>query len=170
MGLRASRCGMRCGSCALFRRTVLEGFPFDPRNDAADRDFWLRIADAPLDLGAVYEPAELLGYRVHEGQYSGSPRADPQGQLIRTLERSSSVAKTEPAAFRRELGYTYAKLGKALLEERKRSQAWRALLKALRLSPFDPRIYRFVVQAALPAIVLRWFREARNGLRVSRLG
>lgn len=147
--------------CALFRRSVLESFPFEPKNEAPDRDFWLRIADSRADFGAVCTRAPLLDYRLHENQYSRVTRA-AQADWIRSLERSHSVARAEPRLHNRELAYTYSKLGKALLVEGDRGGAWRALAVALRKNPFDRRIYRFALQAALPKFALEYLRSTRD--------
>ncbi len=147
--------------CVLFRRSVLEAFPFDPGNEAPDRDFWLRIADAQVDFGAVYAQVPLLNYRIHEHQYSQVTKK-AQADWIRSLERYHSVARAEPKLHNRELAYAYSKLGKALLVEGDRAGAWRALLVALRKNPFDGRAYRFVLHAALPTFLLGFLRAAKN--------
>lgn len=147
--------------CSLLRRTVLEDFPFALGHEGPDRDFWLRIADAPVGFGAVYTRAPLLNYRLHELQYSKGARTS-QSDWIRTLERCRSVAEAEPRLHNQELAYTYAKLGKALLAEGDRAGAWRALLVALRKNAFDRRTYRFVMQATLPASTLGYLRRLRE--------
>ena len=148
--------------CALFRRSILEAFPFEASNEAPDRDFWLRIADAQVDLGAVYAHVPLLNYRVHKEQYSQLTKKG-QADWIRSLERCHSVARAEPKLHNRELACTYSMLAKALLVEGDRGGAWRALLVALRKNPFDRRLYRFVLQAALPTFLLGFLRAARDG-------
>jgi hypothetical protein len=148
--------------CSVIRRTVLDEFPFDSGNEAADRDFWLRIADASVGFGAVYTRAPLLNYRSHEHQYTKVSRTS-QSDLIRALERCRSVAEAEPSLHKQELARAYAKLGKALLNEGDHAGAWRALQVALRKSPFDRRTYRFVLQAVMPAFVLGFARRLRGG-------
>jgi Glycosyl transferase family 2 len=147
--------------CSLFRRILLAEFPFESGHEAPDRDFWLRVADAPGGIGGAYTRAPLLKYRHHEHQYTKFSRAS-QSDLIRTLNGCHRVAEAEPSLYNQVLARTYAKLGKALLDEGNRAGAWRALLVALRKNAFDPRIYRFVLQAAVPASALKQFRMLRE--------
>lgn len=150
--------------CCLFRRTLLQDFPFDSGNEAADRAFWLRLADSAVGLAAAYTPTRLLHYRLHSQQYT---RVSSRGQsdLIRALESCYRVAKSEPHWHNRELAYVYAKLGKALLDEGDRSGAWQALRVALHKNAFDRRIHRFVLQTALPSAGLRHLRRLRERAR-----
>ena len=147
--------------CSVFRRAVLDEFPFASGNEAPDRDFWLRVADAPGGLGAIYTQTPLLHYRHHHLQYTRLTRAS-LSDLIRALQCCRSVAGAGLILHRRELARTHAKFGKALLDEGDRLGAWRALLVALRKNPFDRRTYRFVLQAALPASALRYARRLRE--------
>jgi hypothetical protein len=145
----------------------MEKFPFDSGNEAADRDFWLRIADAPDGLGAVYTRTPLLNYRRHEDQYSSTPSS--QSDWIRSLERCHSVAEAEPKLHNQELAHTHAMLGKALLDMGDRAGAWHALRVALRKNSFDRRTYRFLLQALLPAFLLRFARRARGASERRRM-
>ena len=147
--------------CALFRRAVLEDFPFAPGNEAPDRDFWLRIADSSAEFGAVYTPSPLLNYRLHDQQYSSASRA-AQSDFIETLAACRNVAAAEPGLHKRILAQTYARLGKALLDEGDRAGARRALLAALSKNPVDLRTYRFAMQAALPGPLLESLRRIRR--------
>jgi Glycosyl transferase family 2 len=148
--------------CSLFRRTLLAQFPFESGHEAPDRDFWLRVADAPGSIGGVYTRAPLLNYRHHKHQYTKFSRAS-QSDLIRTLERCHHVAEAEPSLHNQVLARSYAKLGKALLDEGNRAGSWQALLVALSKNAFDWRIYRFVLQAAVPAPALNCLRRLRDG-------
>lgn len=153
--------------CALFKRPVLESFPFDPGNQAPDRDFWLRIANAPSGFGAVYTSTPLLEYRLHGDQHSKAS-AKAQLDFLGSLGRAHSIAAAEPRVFKLEVAHIQAKLGKALLDEGDRLGAYRALLVALRNNPFDTRTYRFALQSVLPTFVLRFARRFRDWLQVRR--
>ena len=149
--------------CSAFRRTFLEQFGFESGHAAPDRDLWLRIADAPGGLGAVYALVPLVSYRHHGHSYTRLTSRS-QRDLVRTLETCGNVAGAEPRVYRQEMARIHGKLGKSLLDEGRHREAWRALLTSMRENGRDWHTYRFVLQALMPDAALRCLRAIRRKL------
>lgn len=129
-------------TCALIRRERILGLgALDPQAGGVVLDYYLFARIALAGRGAFYVPGRLASYRVHPR--SGSARH--QMQVWRDMQRVCGYlmqhvpAGQHASKIRRRWARALASEGVALLRERDRAGAIRALGRSARMAPFTAR-------------------------------
>ena len=148
----------------MFRRTLFEtAGPFDESIcNMCDWEWIVRASRCGL-FGYIERP--LLDYRMHQGQMHRDARAALDTLQVTKLicQRDPELARRHRRRFRKEMAMRYIEAANALCEINK-LEAWRNLLKAMKLGRTSALVPRIVAKSLLPQALVKKARSWKSGL------
>jgi glycosyltransferase involved in cell wall biosynthesis len=122
--------------CAVFRTAAIDFADLDPRSRQVT-DLWFGYLACRTGLGAWYEPARLMRFRIHDETYTARGGTEWNRGFAWCYDRFLEDDRLAGlrAGLRRHAGSAHAYLGMSLLREGERREARRELLTAVRQRP-----------------------------------